>query len=243
MRDYLRLTRLPLYNFAFVIPLLLLYQASVLLVNFGQRRGVINGADALLHNTLSMVGVRGWVGSWLFIAAVVGVVVFRLDTASRKGPFQWRLFALMLAESTVYALVFGTLVATMTRLVMPGGGLLQVGGGLNLAQNLVAGLGAGLYEELVFRLLLAGGMLWGLKKAKMKDVPAVVTTVLVSSLIFSLYHYVGPYGEPLRMGSFMFRFVAGIVLAGLFAGRGFAVAAWTHSLYDVFLMLAGGGRG
>jgi len=242
MRDYLRLTRLPLYSYVFVIPLLLLYQASALLANLGQRRAVINGADALLHNALSVVGVRGWVGSWLVLAVVVGAVIYRMDAESRKKPFRWSLLPLLLAECSAYALVLGTLVASLTRLVLPGGGLLQAGpAALTFGQSLAAGLGAGLYEELVFRLLIAGGLLWAFRKAGMKEIPAVLGAVLLSSLVFSLYHYVGPYGEALALGSFAFRFVGGVVLAALFAWRGFAVAAWTHSLYDVFLIVARGG--
>ena len=63
----------------------------------------------------------------------------------------------------------------------------------------------------------------------------------LASFLFSLVHYIGPYADNLQLTSFTFRFVAGVILAGLFAVRGFAVAAWTHALYDVFLLLGGKG--
>ena len=57
--------------------------------------------------------------------------------------------------------------------------------------------------------------------------------------IFSAFHYIGPLGDTLEVGSFVFRMVAGVLLSGLFLLRGFGIAAWTHALYDVFLTLAG----
>jgi uncharacterized protein len=62
---------------------------------------------------------------------------------------------------------------------------------------------------------------------------------ILAALVFSAFHYVGPYGDPLRLGSFTFRFLAGLALSGLYVLRGFGVTAWTHALYNVFLLLAG----
>ncbi len=60
---------------------------------------------------------------------------------------------------------------------------------------------------------------------------------VVSSLIFSLFHYLGPLGDSFQLSSFVFRFVAGMVLAGIYRWRGFGIAAGTHALYDVFVVL------
>jgi hypothetical protein len=70
-------------------------------------------------------------------------------------------------------------------------------------------------------------------------VSGVFATVL-GAFIFSAFHYVGPLGDTLELGSFTFRMVAGLLLSGLFLLRGFGIAAWTHALYDVFLVLRGG---
>ena len=58
---------------------------------------------------------------------------------------------------------------------------------------------------------------------------------VLGALIFSAFHYIGPYGEPLELGSFTFRTVAGFLFSGLYVLRGFGITAWTHALYDVFL--------
>lgn len=242
MKQYLETTRSPWHSFLFVVPLFVLYQVAIGMANLWSGRGVVNGADALIQGTLGMLGIHGPLVTTLVLAVVAGVLCYRADAARGRAKPHWRYFLPMLAESAVYALFFGTLVGTIVAAVLPRGGLLQIGGGVSFAQNLAVGLGAGLYEELVFRLLLTGGLLWAFRKTKWKPGAAVFAAVLVSSLIFSLFHYIGPLGDPFRLGSFLFRFVAGMVLAGLFSARGFAVAAWTHSLYDVFLLFAGGWR-
>jgi membrane protease YdiL (CAAX protease family) len=100
-------------------------------------------------------------------------------------------------------------------------------------------LGAGIYEELLFRVLLVSGiaalgLALGLRKAL-----AVGLGIVLSALIFSAFHYLGPFGDALTLPSFTFRTIAGLLLSGLYVARGFGIAAWTHALYDVGLALAG----
>jgi hypothetical protein len=66
---------------------------------------------------------------------------------------------------------------------------------------------------------------------------AVAVAVVVSALIFSAFHYVGPLGDRLELPSFTFRAIAGLLLSGLYVARGFGITAWTHALYDVGLAL------
>src|SRR5437879_1184395 len=54
--------------------------------------------------------------------------------------------------------------------------------------------------------------------------------------IFSAFHYIGPYGDRLTPYSFTFRMIAGIFFSALYLLRGFGITAWTHALYDLFLL-------
>ena len=64
-----------------------------------------------------------------------------------------------------------------------------------------------------------------------------VFAVMVGAVVFSAFHYIGPYGDVLELGSFTFRAVAGVLFSALYLLRGFGITAWTHALYDVFLSL------
>jgi membrane protease YdiL (CAAX protease family) len=113
-------------------------------------------------------------------------------------------------------------------------------GSLPLSEGIVLSLGAGIYEELVFRVLLAGGLFVLFRSGGLPRGRSGVFAALLSALAFSAFHYIGPYGDPWALASFTFRFLAGLAFSVLFLVRGFGIAAWTHALYDVFLMLARG---
>ena len=100
-------------------------------------------------------------------------------------------------------------------------------------------LGAGVYEELVFRVLLVSGLLALARLVfGLGTFAASAFAVVMGALIFSAFHYIGPYGDPLEVPSFVFRTVAGLAFSGLYVTRGFGITAWTHALYDVFLLFA-----
>jgi membrane protease YdiL (CAAX protease family) len=239
VNEYLRRSRSAWVSFLFVLPLLALYHVGVVVTNLGQGGVVVNGADALLQAALRGVGVGGWFASAWFLAAVIGLGVYRKDPAARKERLQPRTFGLMLGESAVYAGLFGGLVAGIIHALMPWVNTgLQIGPSLGIGRSLTLSLWAGIYEELVFRVLLMGGLVWLFRRLlKAKPGQAAVGAVVVSSLIFSLFHYIGPMGDAFQLASFVFRFVAGLVLAGLYQTRGFGIAAYTHALYDVLVLL------
>jgi hypothetical protein len=75
-----------------------------------------------------------------------------------------------------------------------------------------------------------------------KPVPAGVFASVLGAIVFAAFHYIGPYGDPLRLDTFTFRAIAGLLFSGLYLLRGFGIAAWSHALYDVFLTVAGIGN-
>jgi hypothetical protein len=157
-------------------------------------------------------------------------------------PLRAPVFAGMLAESAGYALLFGAVVGTVTQWML-GGVRLAADGGvaqLSVRDQVVLSLGAGLYEELLFRVLLVGGLAALFAAVGMRKKNAGIASALLAAFLFSAFHYIGPYAYPLELQSFVFRFVAGVAFSGLFLLRGFGIAAWTHALYDVFLVLLRG---
>jgi membrane protease YdiL (CAAX protease family) len=106
--------------------------------------------------------------------------------------------------------------------------------------KLVLSLGAGVHEELLFRLLMVGGGVWlfthvlGLRRWL-----AVGLAIAISSALFSAAHHVIG-GEPFRVGAFVYRALCGLVFAVIFQTRGFAVAVYTHALYDIYVLIVRG---
>jgi hypothetical protein len=84
--------------------------------------------------------------------------------------------------------------------------------------------------------ILVSGLAWLARRVfGWGPVATGIFAVVLGALIFSAFHYIGPYGDSLELGSFMFRTVAGLLFSGLYVLRGFGITAWTHALYDVFL--------
>jgi hypothetical protein len=99
-------------------------------------------------------------------------------------------------------------------------------------------LGAGLYEELLFRVLLVGGLAWmGRRVLGFRPLVAGLWAALFGAVVFAGFHYIGPYGDRWEVYSFVFRTIAGLALSALFLLRGFGITAWTHALYDLLLLL------
>ena len=61
--------------------------------------------------------------------------------------------------------------------------------------------------------------------------------LVVSSLLFSAAHHLGPLGEPFDAYVFTYRAVCGLLLGIVYLSRGFGVAVWTHALYNALVIL------
>jgi hypothetical protein len=243
MRRYLETTRTHTYSLLFALPLLVLYEVGAVLIA-GRDSGMRNGADVLLRTLLAAGGVQGTLAFTAALALGAAVLV-GLERRKKRVPLRGAYFAGMLAESAVLAIVFGGIIAAATQVLLGGAARLAADGGglarLPMLDGVVLSLGAGIYEELLFRVLLTGGLFALLAAVGVRRTTAGVLAVVVSAFIFSAFHYIGPYAYPLELNSFTFRFLAGLAFSALFMVRGFGVAAWTHALYDVFLVLAGQG--
>jgi membrane protease YdiL (CAAX protease family) len=117
---------------------------------------------------------------------------------------------------------------------IPGGPLLSVAGTLGT----VAGyLGAGIYEELLFRMILLPAGIGLLRWLRVGRRASLAGGILLSSLLFAAAHYLGPYGDAFNAFTFLFRVVAGGFFSLLFLYRGFGIAAGTHAGYDLLVGL------
>ncbi len=139
----------------------------------------------------------------------------------------------------VLALGLGAVVGAATAGVLGGLASLAIAPvrEMGLWTRLMVSLGAGLYEELFFRVLLVSALALLARRALgLRAVPAGAVATVLGALIFSAFHYVGPYGDPFRLTSFVFRAISGVAFSAMFLLRGFGITAWTHALYDVFLL-------
>jgi|SRR5881394_2192364 len=241
-RDYWPASRSPRYSLLFALPLLIFYQVLAAAVPAGPQGGVRNGADVLLQAVF--VWAAGSWGPRLFMTCliVVGVWLVVRDMRSHPGALRPGFFGGMFVESVGLALVFGVVVGGLTAALLgeppPLSITLQGVTHLGRGTVLMLSLGAGIYEELLFRVVLVGLFAWVARRVLgFRPFIAGTSATIAGALVFSAFHYIGPFGDTWQVYSFVFRTIAGLFFSALYLTRGFGVTAWTHALYDVFLIL------
>jgi hypothetical protein len=235
-------TRHPWPCLLFVLPLLVAYEAGVILLGGPEAETIRNGADHWLRCALHLVGLRFF---WLPPAVLACVFVVRAGWAHRDRPGDLiGVLSGMVLESVVFALGLWSL----SRLVAP----LLVRAGIQLAlspsasteeasepaiRQVITYLGAGIYEEAIFRLVLFSMLVWLLRVFDLPRALAVGLAAVASAILFSAAHHVGPYGQEYSNYLFVFRLVAGLYFAVLFELRGFGIAVGTHACYNVMVSI------
>jgi len=242
---YWRASSEPRHSVVFAFPLLLLYEILAAALSGQQLGDVRNGADVLLKSVFWSLGGRyGVLGFSVLLFGAGAWLVWRDRRA--HGQIRPALFAGMFLESAVYAVLLGAVASTLTSLLLHGklplaaavGGRATGVASLALPTQLMVSLGAGIYEELLFRVLLVSGLaLVARAVLGLPNLASGVFAAVLGAVIFSLFHYVGRYGDEFTVRSFTFRAVAGLLFSALYLTRGFGITAWSHALYDVLLSL------
>jgi len=238
-------SRRPLASLVFIAPLLVVYELGVLVLG---PQAVRNGADVWLRQLLELMGF----GQYFLLPALTVSILLAWHYTTRQP---WRVSPGVLSGMTIECIFLavvlrlilelqGELLETVTAPVgaaaWPAAILLDVSGKI---RGLVGFLGAGVYEELLFRLILLSLTAWIVQRLGGTRWRSLAAAIFATSLVFSAAHYIGPYGEPIHLlassfwFSFLFRLLAGIFFGALFVWRGFGIAAGCHAGYDILVGL------
>ena len=224
---YWALSRTPLTSLAFTLPLVLAYEGGVLLLGRGSPR---NGADVWLRQLLDALGFGGYF--LLPLLTIVGLLAWHHVEHDR-----WRFSPAVLAGMCLECLILAAVLVSLARLQSRLWPLDMGAGATAVASRFIGFCGAGLYEEVLFRLLLLPVVGWTIARLGASPPAAAAWAVVVTSLLFAAAHYVGPLGDTFGLHSFVFRALAGMFFATLFLVRGFGIAAGTHTAYDMIVGL------
>jgi membrane protease YdiL (CAAX protease family) len=258
---YLGRSKRPLQALFFLLPLIVLYELG--LVMYGSNQDIV--ARTIMRKAYQWVGVTGY-----YLPGLVAVVVLLCWHIARRDPWkpEPKLYPIMLAEACLLAappFVFmivltrqwtpamavadsashSLLAAANSRGTLSGGGVATSGGGGDPWQTrLVFSVGAGIYEELLFRLIgIAVLHMVLVDVLRMPHRWGAVLAVVISSVAFALYHFTPSEMAALRAldrrtwWRCLFYTVAGLYFAVIYLGRGFGIAAGTHAMYDVFVLV------
>lgn len=233
--SYFEVARTPIASLLFVLPFLAVYEIGVLLG--GPTLHITrNAADSWMRLRLYELGVTR---PWVLPALVVGTLLAVAAYQRRRTWIDSRLFLGMLSEC-VFAAWLLVAIGQAAGVLLRAGGLLSLSGtAQGPAEWAAACVGAGLYEETLFRL-------WGLPAAyllmRLFLVPKRVAfwvALTSTSIGFAAAHYFGTgfTGTGQEWFTFTFRLLAGVCFAALLLKRGFGIAVGTHVIYDATVLL------
>ena len=238
--SYWSSTRRPLPSLVFVIPLMLAYEIGVIWHTGSTPAALRTGADAWMRSAL---GTLGLTDQW-FPPLLLTVVLLSWQVTS---PRDWRFSPSILGGMVIESLILAIALVGVSRLIDVGFSLLDQHPPRLLAVassssssradlgSLIGFLGAGVYEEALFRLALVPLLFGALRLLQTPQILASALAVTGSALLFSLAHHAGTPGETFTWFAFVFRWMAGVYFAWVFVIRGFGVAVGTHTAYDILV--------
>ncbi|MDZ7806078.1 MAG: CPBP family glutamic-type intramembrane protease [Gracilimonas sp.] len=233
VKQYFENTNNLLYSFLVSLPLFFLYEVLILISQPSADAIVRISVDVWIKSLFTSIGVSA-ISFSLLIIAVVGLFIIYKER-ERLKTLKFVYFPLLLLEATIYAIVVAFISQSLVSFMLNMAASDPIST-LTTTQKLALSLGAGLYEELFFRVILVTLFILIFTKVFGKKWAAVVAAVVLSALLFSAVHYIGTMGDAFTLGSFLYRFLFGLILNGIYVWRGFGVAAWTHAIYDIMVI-------
>ncbi len=228
MSDYLTRSRSLSKSFLFILPLLVFYEIGILLYGSETK----NTADVIIKKPFEIFGDNATLAFNSLIITVAFCSIFYIE---KKNRFNCGIFIPMFLESLIYAFFLGYVILFFVHGYLPfdiTNSYIQ-----NFIKGLIISLGAGVYEEILFRLLLLSALyLVFVKVLRINAIIGSLCSILICASIFSIMHYIGSTGDTFTISSFLFRLTAGIVLSAIFVFRGLGIAVYTHAIYDVLVI-------
>ncbi|MFA6618896.1 MAG: CPBP family intramembrane glutamic endopeptidase [Candidatus Neomarinimicrobiota bacterium] len=231
INNYFKHSSSLLFGVIISIPLAIYYEISMIMVNRGYEVEVRNAADALFRRLFSQLGYEGPLAGILLFAILFIVAAFSQGAhKEQKGiKIQWIYYPVLVAESLLYAVLLLGLMSISMSALAPSMSLSLVDIGYSL--------GAGVYEELLFRALLLNALLFIVGKIPGRKNLWKVIAVFLTAFLFSAAHYIGASADIFFWSTFLTRSLGGLLLGFVFMFRGLGPAVYTHAIYDIFVYI------
>lgn len=236
-QGYFDASRRPLEILFFLLPFIAFYEYELARVLRSPDGLVTNEAHLALLTLFEAFEIQA---SALSLPGFLLVAILLIWHALSRGPWivDLSVVARMFLESAALALPLLVIAQLVARSIPEAGPMPAAGvddfGSLPLGAQIAVAVGAGLYEELAFRMVGFGVLLFVF--ADLLAVPkkwAMAAAIGLSALAFAIYHPLrGPDGAVL-MQRFVFFLLAGAYFGIVYALRGFGIVAATHALYDI----------
>ena len=231
----------PLSSLFMLLPLIVVYEVGVLFCAYDP---TLTLPDVLAHSMIARFVTVFGITPRLLPGLIVVVLLLSMHVFhGQRSPFSPRLYLNMGIEAgllSVPLFVFMLVLGRQMWALVP----LQAAAHAPISwqAQMFLSLGAGIYEELLFRVIAIALLHYILVDyLALPDTLGTALTVAGSALAFALYHFdlsAGPGQEhAFSFPSFVCYAFGGVYLAVVYVLRGFGIAASTHACYDILVTL------
>lgn len=227
--SYWQATREPMACLVFLLPLVVAYEMGALMLRpevWPEQRLI---AQSFIQKLVAWFGTDAF---WVPGAALI-ITLLAWQFLS-QSPWKLRGWVppLMIVESLVLTIPLFVLGRLALQALDTGAFDRQ------MRIQIVLALGAGVYEELVFRFYLITGLVALLTAGmKMPRQIAIATAVVAGALLFAICHFTPIGSEPFRWPIFFMFFTAGGYLATIFVLRGLGVSTGCHAAFNLITLI------
>ncbi len=234
--------RKPLQILAFLLPLVITYELGLALLLRSDQGVLTNKAHETLLGFFDRLGVPAAGGLYLGgVVIVVVMLIWHLLTRDRWRiePSTVGLMALEALALTLPLLVLGQVISQAALAATTGPVALDDQlASLGVSSKMAISVGAGLYEELLFRMVLIAVIHTLLvDAAKLSQAVGATAAVVVSAAAFTIYHPVEAASGGVSIRKVAFYFLAGLYFGGIYVLRGFGIVVAVHAFYDIVTVL------
>lgn len=233
---YWRVSQHPLQCLIFLSPFIFFYELGTILWAHNPETGVtlFNIGRSILKQFFEWFGLTGY-----YLPGLIVVAVLLAWHVVKRDPWKLepKVYPLMLGESVALALPLFVFLTVIGRLIAP---MASTEGTADAPTHLqlVFIAGAGIYEEMLFRLI--GIALLHMIFVDILGLPDRIgsgITIALTSIAFALCHFISTESYAAFTWVKMLQLtLAGVYFALVYITRGFGVVAGTHTCYDLTVL-------
>ena len=229
---YLKYTNNLLTSSLFIFPFLIIYEFLAFFKFKNSAYQIRNTADIILRDIVGIFSSNVMLFySLLLLIIFLFFLIFKYEDI-KKYKFNLPYISIMYIEGIIFGIIlvfllYGIDIFNFNITIVPS---------YDYSLLFYFCIGAAIWEEILFRLILINLFFFISKKLSINNNFSFIVSITFSSVLFSLFHYIGSLGDTFSMYSFIYRFVGGFYLSILYYYRGIGISMMSHFIYDFLLI-------